>query len=220
MCGRYTLVTDVSGMNEWVIFRAGGLIVAPRYNIAPTQQVLVVTNYGDRAAEFMRWGLIPFWAKDAKIGSRMINARSETVATSGAFRRPFANQRCLVIADGFYEWYKEGKQRTPMRIVLKSREPFAFAGLWDSWKNPDGETIRSCTIITTIPNALIEPIHDRMPVILPREAEARWLEDGTSSDALQKLLIPYSAYDMEAYPVPDIVNKATNDVPECIQPRL
>ena len=125
---------------------------------------------GDWEAGFMRWGLIPHWAKDPKIGSRMINARAETVAEKPSFRNALRRRRCLVLADGFYEWRRDGKTKTPMRIVMRSGEPFAFAGLWETWKDPDGTVIPSCTIITTTPNDLLSPIHNRMPVILPKDS--------------------------------------------------
>ena len=204
------------------MFRGSGISYEPRYNIAPTQQVLTVVNdEGENQARLMRWGLIPFWAKDAKIGNKMINARSETLAESKVFKQPLQQQRCLILADGFYEWFKEGKQKTPMRIVLKTGEPFAFAGLWSRWKFPDGEPIHSCTIITTKPNGLVEPIHDRMPVILSPEAAPVWLDPGINDpDRLSKLLIPYPSDEMKAYAVLDAVNSSRSDTPECIQPRI
>ena len=188
----------------------------PRYNVAPTQEVLTVINDGSgNHAQFMRWGLIPFWAKDPKIGSRMINARAETVVEKPGFRSAFQKRRCLVLADGFYEWRKEGKAKVPMRITLKSGEPFGFAGLWESWNSPEGALVQSCTIITTVPNTLMEPIHNRMPVMLPKEAEALWLGQ-TEVGELRELLLPYSADEMQAYEVSSVVNSVHMDVPECI----
>ena len=216
MCGRYSLTSDLDTLQLRFQFQARDLAYEPRYNVAPTQEVLTVTSDGsENHAQFMKWGLIPFWAKDASIGSRMINARAETVVEKLGYREAFQERRCLVIADGFYEWRREGKLKTPMRIVLKNGEPFGFAGLWETWKNQDGERIRSCTIITTVPNALMEPIHDRMPVMLPREAEELWLDPSNKDTAeLRELLIPYDPSDMEAYRVSDLVNKYQNDVPE------
>ena len=191
----------------------------PRYNVAPTQEVLTVTNDGERHGEFMRWGLIPFWAKDLKIGYKMINARSETVATSGAFKHALKRRRCLIPASGFYEWRKEGKERHPTYIHLKSKEPFAFAGLWETWKSPEGESIRSCTIMTTEPNSFIEPIHNRMPVILGQEAEALWMDPMTEDPkTLQQLLVPFPPEDLDAYQISDLVNSPKNESEEIIQP--
>ena len=218
MCGRYSLTTGMHGLDERFTFRGEGLSFEPRYNIAPTQSVLAVVNDGkSNRPEMMRWGLIPFWAKDVKISNRMINARSETVPTSSAFKRPFQKKRRLVIADGFYEWKKVRKQRIPMYVALKGGEPFGFAGLWESWKSPDGEWIQSCTIITTTPNTLVEPIHDRMPVILPQEAEHIWLNPTIEEpEVLTSLLIPFPGEAMEAYEVSPVVNSVRNEGPECI----
>ena len=166
MCGRFSLIADLQELGERFGFDPGGLTHPPRYNAAPTQPVLTVMNGDGRHAEHLSWGLVPSWAKDARVGSRMINARAETLAERPAFRAAFARRRCLVLADGFYEWRRVGSSRIPMRIVMKPGEPFAFAGLWDSWRGPEGEVVRSCTIITTEPNELLRPIHDRMPAIL------------------------------------------------------
>ena len=219
MCGRYSLIADIQELARQFEFDGTGFEDSPRYNVAPTQAVLTVTNRDARHAEYMRWGLIPSWAKDASIGNRMINARGETVAQKPSFRNALQRRRCLVLADGFYEWQKVGKGKQPMRIVLKSREPFAFAGLWETWRNPEGETIRSCTIITTEANDLLRPIHERMPVILPRELEEFWLDGNvTESAALSDVLSPYSDEAMEAYQVSPLVNKATNNSADLIVP--
>ena len=193
MCGRYSLKADIAQLAMRFEFAADEAIHEPAYNIAPTQQVLTVTNDGERRASYMRWGLIPFWAKDAKIGYRMINARGETVAEKPSFRTALRKRRCLILADGFYEWQKlGGKQKRPMRIVLKSGEPFAFAGLWETWKDPEGEMVKSCTIITTAANDFLRPIHDRMPVILPRESESFWLDKDVEDPlALTSVIAPY-----------------------------
>lgn len=218
MCGRYSLATDISGLDDRFTFRGVDLPYKPRFNIAPTQEVLTVSREDeDNQAQFMKWGLIPFWAKDRSIGNRMINARAETVVEKPSFRQAFQKRRCLVIADGFYEWKKVPGGKVPMRITLKSGEPFGFAGLWETWKSPEGELVRSCTIITTSPNELMEPIHNRMPVILPRDAEAQWLDVGLSDTGLlRELLVPYPASEMEAYGVSNLVNSPKNDVPEVI----
>ena len=219
MCGRFTLTTDIDRLAEHFAFRATNLSYAPRYNIAPSQPVLTLIDAQERRAGLLRWGLIPAWAKDPGIGDRMINARAETVAEKASFRRALQKRRCLVLADGFYEWRKEGKKKTPLFITLKSREPFGFAGLWETWKSPDGEAVHSCTIITTTPNALMESIHNRMPVILPRAAETRWLDRAVEDpQALLPLLTPYPAEAMVAYPVSQIVNSPRNDTPACIEP--
>ncbi|MDE2937348.1 MAG: SOS response-associated peptidase [Chloroflexota bacterium] len=219
MCGRYSLIADIQDLARQFEFDGTGFENSPRYNVAPTQSVLTVTNRDERQGEFMRWGLIPSWAKDASIGSRMINARGETVAQKPSFRNALQRRRCLVLADGFYEWQKVGKGKRPMRIVLKSREPFAFAGLWETWRNPEGETVRSCTIITTEANDLLRPIHERMPVILPRELEEFWLDgDVDDSAALSDVLAPYPDGSMEVYEVSTLVNKATNSGPDLIVP--
>lgn len=219
MCGRFTLTTDLDHLEERFAFRAAGLSYSPRYNIAPSQAVLTLIKVDEPRAEFLQWGLIPAWAKDASIGNRLINARAETVAEKPSFRRALQKRRCLVLADGFYEWKKEGNKKTPMYIALKSHEPFGFAGLWETWRSATGETIRSCTIITTTPNALMKSIHNRMPVILPREAEAFWL-DQTVEDPqeLLPLLTPFPAKAMEAYAISTLVNSPKNDTPACLTP--
>ena len=219
MCGRYSLIADIQDLARQFEFDGTGFENSPRYNVAPTQSVLTVTNRDEREAECMRWGLIPSWAKDASIGNRMINARRETVAQKPSFRSALQRRRCLVLADGFYEWQKVGKSKRPMRIVLKSREPFAFAGLWETWRDPAGETVRSCTIITTAANDLLRPIHERMPVILPRELEEFWLDgDVTDAAALTDVLSPYPNEAMEVYQVSPLVNKATNNGADLIVP--
>ena len=221
MCGRFTLTTNMDELQARFDFEARDLVLRPRYNVAPTQEVVAILGDGDNPghnrAELMRWGLIPFWAKDAKIGARMINARAETVAEKPAFRTALRKRRCLVLADGFYEWKKEENGKTPMYIAAKSRGPFAMAGLFETWKSPEDELIRSCTIITTSPNTLMEDIHDRMPVILPKDAETIWLDPKLEDqETLTSLLTPYPAEEMEAYVVSTLVNTAKNDFPECI----
>ena len=168
----------------------------------------------------MRWGLVPFWAKEASIGYKMINAKSETLAEKPSFRKPFKEKRCLVLADGFYEWEKtDKKNKVPYRFVLKNRQPFAFAGLWDVWKTPEGDTLLSFTIITTRANELMERIHDRMPVILNEKDEAKWLDpEFKDTDKLSSLLQPYPSEQMVAYKVSTIVNSPKNDTPSCIEP--
>ncbi len=165
----------------------------------------------------MHWGLIPSWAKDPSIGNKMINARAETLLEKPSFKRLVGKRRCLVLTDGFYEWRKEGKRKVPMRMLLKTRELFAFAGLWDRWKKPDGNEFQSFTIITIDANDLLRPIHDRMPVILGRDGEEKWLNpDLKDPSELLPLLKPYPSELMEAYDVSPLVNSPRNDRPECI----
>ncbi len=219
MCGRYSLTSKLNNLQARFDFEAGNLVYRSRYNVAPTQEVLAVVNDGRNRAGFLRWGLVTSWAKAPRIGSRMINARAETVAEKPAFRQALRKRRCLVLADGFYEWKKEGGAKVPMYIASRSREPFGMAGLWETWKTPSGEPLHSCTIITTSANSLMEPIHDRMPVILTQEAEAAWLDRGIDDPvALTRLLVPYPAPELEAYPVSTLVNSPSNDTPECLLP--
>lgn len=222
MCGRYSLVTEIEELAERFGFEVGGLPRQARFNIAPTQEVLTVTptvtkDGSTNHVQSMKWGLIPSWAKDPSMGNRMTNARAETIGERPMFRQAFQRRRCLVLADGFYEWMKMGKSRVPIRVILKSGEPFAFAGLWDTWRSPEAVLVHSCTIITTTPNAVMEPIHNRMPVILPREAENLWLNtDQAKAGALNALLVPYPATDMEVYEVSGLVNSPGNDTPDVI----
>ena len=206
MCGRFTLSTDITTVAK-VFGVAPSLQAAPRYNIAPTQDVIAVMNNGSLHLDMLRWGLIPSWAKDESIGSKMINARAETLAEKPSFKRLLRSKRCLVVADGFYEWKKEHGGKTPMYITLKDGSPFALAGLWDLWHSPDGRDIRTCTIVTTQPNALVTSIHDRMPVILPADARELWLDSSLHDDeALLPLLAPYPAEEMTARAVSRLVN--------------
>ena len=219
MCGRFTLTWNLNELQGRFGFITEQTSLEPKYNIAPTDPVLSVINDGQCRGEMMRWGLIPFWAKDPKIGSRMINAAGETVATKPAFRNAFKKRRCLVLANGFYEWKKDGKLRTPIYLTLKSGDPMAFAGLWEIWKSPDGEYVRSCTIVTTTPNTLIEPVHNRMPVILSKESEALWLDPLTEDPkVLEPLLIPAPPEIMGTQVVSDYVNSVRNQGPACIVP--
>lgn len=230
MCGRFTLHHTLEELEERFAAEAEPPSVAEtvrRYNIAPTQDILVVTQNGARHLQGCHWGLIPSWAKDPAIGSKMINARAETLAEKPSFRTALSRRRCLIPADGFYEWQDatmglaSGKRapRTPMHIRLRGGALFAFAGLWDEWHAPDGSPLRSCTIITTAPNAVTAPIHDRMPVILRPGDEALWLDHSvTGASALLPLLAPYPADAMEAYAVFRSVNAPTVDDPGCITP--
>ncbi len=221
MCGRFTL----NATTEQLLDFFPGLIIpeqyAPRYNIAPTQPVAVIANNHPDQLDFFVWGLVPSWAKDPGIGSKMINARAETLTEKPAFRAAFRRRRCLIPATGFYEWRQdpEGKSKTPIYLYLKDGRPLSFAGLWESWNGPDGSNILSCTIITTSPNPLMATIHNRMPVILPPSAYAQWLDPGEPpSGGLLALLQPYPQEQMAAYPVSKLVNSPANDSPECIVP--
>ena len=221
MCGRYSLTDSSAELAQRFEFEfeSGREAVQQRFNIAPTQQVLTVVSGEVRQASLMRWGLIPPWAKDASIGSRMINARAETVAEKPAFRDALKRRRCLVLADGFYEWQKTGGTKRPMRIVMRTGEPFAFAGIWSVWKDPAGSRIESCAIVTTTANDLLRPIHHRMPAILPEELEALWLDAPYDRYfPLTELFAPHPADAMKAYEVSTAVNSASNDSPEVAEP--
>ena len=226
MCGRFTLTSNLDELQGRFGFLSEftdshsfdhGPWLGPRYNIAPTQPVLTVTNDGQRRGQLMRWGLVPFWAKDLKIGARMINAVGETASAKPAFRAAFKKRRCLVLANGFYEWKKEGNRKLPTYIYPKNGEPMAFAGLWETWKSPEGQVVQSCTIITTPANPLIQPLHNRMPVILSDETQALWLDPLTEDPKnLEPLLIPAPVELLTSHPVADTVNSVKNQGPECI----
>jgi putative SOS response-associated peptidase YedK len=221
MCGRFILMVP------------GGIVarqfdleevpsLSPRYNIAPGQEISAIRlNTESHVREFcmLKWGLVPFWAKDAKIGYRTINARSETVAKSPAFRAAYRHRRCLIPADGFYEWKKLAQGKLPHLVGMADKSPFAFAGLWEHWEGPEGNVLETCTILTTVPNGLLKAIHDRMPVILNREDYDLWLDEKVQETGrLQTLLKPYPAEEMVIYPVSTRVNKPANDDPDCIAP--
>lgn len=221
MCGRFTL-TDPNA-DIAVQFGLPDIPdIRPRYNVAPTQPVAAVrVKAGDENRELvmLHWGLIPFWAKDPNIGARMINARSETAAEKPSFRTAFRRRRCLVIADGFYEWQKQDGSKQPFFIHLRDARPFAFAGLWEHWEGPDASEIESCTLLTTEPNDLIRPVHNRMPVILDPEDYTLWLDPKVQEPGLiQPLMRPYPSQHMNAYPVSRFVNSPGNDSPKCIEP--
>jgi putative SOS response-associated peptidase YedK len=221
MCGRFTLTTDSAELQQ--AFPQVQLPVEgrPRFNIAPSQPVLAVPNDGKLSADYFLWGLVPTWAKDPSIGSKLINARAETLGEKPSFRGSYKYKRCLVFADGFYEWKTEAGSKTkiPHFIHLESGLPFAFAGLWDEWHAPDGSQVKTCTIITTEPNELMSKLHNRMPVILPPSAYEQWLDPTPQKpEALQNLLVPYPTSEMRAYPVSTLVNSPSNDRPECVVP--
>lgn len=221
MCGRYTLIrlSDFTDMFPWV--RPPLNFPEPRFNIAPTQPVVVMINDGKNEFDYYNWGLIPPWAKEITIGSRMINARVETLAEKPAFRKAFRRRRCLIPASGFYEWKLglDGKTKTPMYIHMKDNKPFAFAGLWESWHSDNGSEIRSCTIITGEPNSVLSKFHHRMAVILDETKYQDWLcPDERDAEQLLPMLNPYAADRMVAHPVSRGVNNPKNDSPACIEP--
>jgi putative SOS response-associated peptidase YedK len=221
MCGRFTLTVDEDKLKKEFADYTLPARYAPRYNIAPTQPVLAIPNDGKKAADFFVWGLIPSWAKDPEIGNRLINARGETLAEKPSFRGGYKYKRCLILADGFYEWKSQPgtKTKIPHFIHLKTGQPFAFAGLWDEWHASDGSSVRSCTIITTAPNKLMATIHDRMPVILQSKDYEEWLDTAARTpDTLNHLMKEYPANLMEAYPVSTLVNTPKNDRVELIAP--
>ena len=220
MCGRFTQQRPVSELAE--IFGAEPLAdeLGERFNVAPTDEVAVVVQRDDRrAVTAYRWGLIPHWAKDARIGSKMFNARAETIATSPAFRDGFERRRCIVPVDSFYEWRRDASVRQPFRIVRLDGAPLALAGLWSGWRDPETDQVRrTFTIITTTPNDLLATLHDRMPVILAPSAWDRWLGPAPADPGeLHALLVPSDDDGLEAYPVPRLVNNVRNDGPDLIE---
>jgi putative SOS response-associated peptidase YedK len=219
MCGRFVRRRSSSTLAD--AFRVNHISddLQPSFNVAPTHNVAVVLDDGERHLVSMRWGLIPSWASDPTIGSKLINARAETLTQRAAFKNAFRNRRCLVVADGFYEWQKQNGAKIPLLIQLKLERPFGFAGLYETWTSPSGEIVSTCTIITTEPNEILRPIHDRMPVILPRDVEDFWLDSSIEDHRrLLDLLLPYPAEEMEAYAVSSLVNSVKNDSIACIEP--
>lgn len=237
MCGRYvsvsspTLLAERFDVDEIRLPDDG---LEPSYNVAPRADVPVIAERRgepgthERVLDVVRWGLVPYWAKDPKIGDRMINARADRILGSNAYKRPFAKRRCIVAADGFYEWEKievEGAKKArkqPWFIRRRDGEPLAFAGLWESWRDPeagdpDAPRLRTCVIVTTEANELVAPIHDRMPVVLPESEWATWLDTGNRDiTKLHELLVPSPASDLEMWPVSTLVNKADNNGPELV----
>jgi len=222
MCGRFAL--NVSAEDLTRIFHVGGAPSLPRrFNIAPTQTVAALRRLPGEAAPsvaLLRWGLVPSWAKELAIGNKMINARGETVAEKPSFRKPFVQQRCAVLATGFYEWDQKGPVKRPFLFRVHKGKPFAMAGLWDRWKNPEsGEIVESCSIVTTEANVLLQPIHDRMPVILDGDALATWLDPQVKDrERLQPLVRPYAADAMDTYEVSRRVNNPRVDDPGLAEP--
>ena len=229
MCGRFTLSTPADVVAE-VLELASLPVLEPRYNIAPTQLALAVRGaradaggaaggVPGRRGDMLRWGLIPRWAKDVSIGARMINARGETLTSKPSFRSAFRRRRCLIPADGFYEWQQRGKGKQPYYIKRHDGMVFALAGLWELWQSPDGAPVESCTIITTEPNDAVKPLHDRMPVILAPGDFDLWLDpEVTQPERVQPLLRPSPPEELVAYPVSTHVNSPAHDSPECVAP--
>ncbi len=217
MCGRFTLTASAEAIAE-----AFGLAslpeVEPCYNIAPSQPVLAVTAKASQA-KYFRWGLVPSWAKDPKIGYRLINARAETVAEKPAFRQAFARRRCLIVADGFYEWQvqKGQKQKQPFYFYQPDRQPFGFAGLWEAWRSPEGEEIESCTILTGAANEVVEPVHHRMPVVIGRQDYAQWLDPQQPAPALQALIATDQRESLAKHAVSKVVNSPANNSADCVE---
>jgi putative SOS response-associated peptidase YedK len=229
MCGRFTLTVDPAELREAFDGYTFPTKFAPRFNISPTQPILAIPNDGRNTADFFRWGLIPSWSKISSVGERpvsgptldLINARAETLAEKPSFRGAFKYKRCLILADGFYEWKAQqgAKTKIPHYIFLKSRELFAFAGLWEEWHTPDGGSIRSAAIVTTTPNELMATIHNRMPVILRPSDYTQWLDTSPRApESLQPLLQPFPADEMSAYTVSTLVNSPVNDRAELVVP--
>lgn len=220
MCGRFTLYTDLDHIFDlYEIEQQINIVFHPRYNIAPAQSVLAIVNDGKKnIAGMLRWGLVPNWAKDDKMATKMINARAETLLEKPSFRSLVQRKRCIIPADGFYEWMTTDQGKQPMHIVMKDRSVFSMAGLYDTWFDAKGRKVSTCTVITTMSNALMESIHNRMPVILKREDEQLWLNRNHENiNDLLALLKPYHTQEMTAYPVSTIVGNVRNDSPECIQ---
>ncbi|MGE0641803.1 MAG: SOS response-associated peptidase [Thermoanaerobaculia bacterium] len=225
MCGRYFLTTPGEVLAELFETPAPpeevALAIRPRFNIAPSQEVPIVraTATGTRELSLVRWGLVPHWAKDPAIGNRLINARSESVAGKPSFRDSFRKRRCLVPADGYFEWQNVGGAKQPWAFRLKSAEPMALAGIWSAWNDPQGGgLLESCAILTTAPNELAATVHDRMPVILPAARRGDWLDAATPGEALAGFLAALPATEMLAYPVGRKVGNPRNDSPELIEP--
>jgi putative SOS response-associated peptidase YedK len=222
MCGRYRLSRRKQLVEEYFDTESDEPEWTPRYNIAPSQPVPVIRQNPKeprRALSLMRWGLIPSWAKDASVAARMINARSETAGMKPAFRDPLTNRRCLIPADGFYEWSRTGKVKQPYCFEVNDGELFAFAGIWDRWKDPSGSWVKTCSILTTTPNAVTSAIHDRMPVILDPACYDPWLDPGLRDlSVVSDMLKPYDSQVMRCYPISTRINHVANDDEECSAP--
>jgi putative SOS response-associated peptidase YedK len=218
MCGRFSIIKKAEEIIQRFSIKAGADEFIPVYNASPGQNLAVISNLESDKLNYFKWGLIPFWAKEASIGNKMINARVETIAEKPAFRNSLKSKRCLVIADGFYEWKKDNGYKQPFRILMKDESLFAFAGLWDTWKDGEGRGINSFTIITTEANSMMKDIHERMPVILDNDDEMIWLDDQFNTDKKMSILKPYPSEKMKYYPVSSLVNSPVNNNLEVINP--
>ncbi len=234
MCGRYSAAGTLSELAKLIDFVCRAPFFAPRYNIAPRQQAaVIVLEHNQAVLKPMRWGLIPGWAKDETIGDKLINARAETVSEKTSFKKPFNSQRCLVVADGFYEWQLSGRARTPFRFTMKDKSWFCMAGLWDKWikpprvgefdfndldETPPSRVIETFSIITTTANAMVRAVHERMPVIVHPDHLQWWISNRRDGEAVKFMLRPFEAGDMDSCRVSALVNSAKNDSPECLKP--
>ncbi len=220
MCGRFTLTLDPGEIQSILDLGPFVHIIKPRYNIAPSQPIPIVKDPENRTVELYRWGLVPFWADNPDIGYRMINARSETAHEKPSFRAAYKYRRCLVLADGFFEWSAkdEGSSKIPYLFKLKNDHPFTFAGLYEHWESPEGGELHSCSILTCTPNSLVKDYHNRMPVILGENTRWDWLDPEAAQTKLTKLLVPYPSEDMKCFAVSKAVNSPKNDQPEVVKP--
>lgn len=218
MCGRYTLKMPIAAVAEELGLDKPEFQIEPRYNIAPTQRLPVVTGEQPRRLQLLRWGLIPSWAKDPSIGNKLINARAETLSEKPAFRQALQQRRCLVVADGFYEWKATNLGKQPQHIHFIDGNLITFGGLWESWRDAEAREIRSFTIITTTPNRSMSEIHDRMPVIIPPEARARWLDPTTPLSEIQSLMVPLPDGYLQADTVGTLVNSPRHEGPALLEP--
>jgi putative SOS response-associated peptidase YedK len=220
MCGRFVGYRNLDELQEFFPIDRANCEVTENFNVAPSQEILVIYKQeGENWLDKFHWGLVPFWAKDPSIGNRMINARAETVAEKPAFKNAFKKRRCLIIADGFYEWKGPRGQKQPMLITLPDKKPFAFAGLWETWRREDTDSLyRSCTIITTEASESIREIHHRMPVILKPEAYPEWLNPNNQDISYLKKIMQKKLTRLISYPVSKQVNSARNNDPSCIDP--
>jgi len=219
MCGRFVRSCTVKEVADYFDIEQPSFEFEPSYNVAPTQDIIIINNIGVKQIVKCHWGFVPPWSKELSDGYKMINARSETVAEKPSFKAAFRKQRCLVIANGFYEWQKEKNRKVPVYISLKSGKPFGFAGLYTVWISPEGEKICTCTILTTESNDLITPIHDRMPVIIPRDKEDVWLDPAVNDiDKLKDLLTSVPSEEMIITKVSDRVNSPRYNSPDNIKP--
>jgi len=217
MCGRYSFAVEDELIRERFGVSIRSTIYKARYNCAPSQKLAVISSETPGNLSFYHWGLIPSWAKDSSIGNRLINARGETLQEKPSFRNAFRSRRCLVLSDGFYEWEKHG-EKNPYRFTLRDSEPFAMAGIWDKWNDPEGDPLFSFSIITTSSNSLVGEIHDRMPVILSKEDEKRWISP-MPEEELIKFIRPYPSEKMKVFAVSKKINSPANDSPDLIIPQ-